>query len=220
MSGSPEALSVRGSELAAAGYVHYGCGLCAPVGWRNFDASPTLRLQRIPGVGRLVGGPQFPRNIEFGDVTGCLPVASDSCGAVYCSHVLEHLSLDDLRAALAETHRILRKGGVFRLVVPDLEHAISVYLGDGSADAALRFMKGTMLGTETRSRGAMGLLREWLGNSRHLWMWDYKSLERELMDAHFLAIRRAQFGDAADPAFRAVEEESRWEGGLGIEARK
>ncbi|MCI5142460.1 MAG: methyltransferase type 11, partial [Candidatus Electrothrix sp. ATG1] len=29
-------------------FIHYGCGLSAPESWLNFDASPTLRLQRIP----------------------------------------------------------------------------------------------------------------------------------------------------------------------------
>jgi hypothetical protein len=29
-------------------YVQYGCGYSAPNSWVNFDASPTLRFERIP----------------------------------------------------------------------------------------------------------------------------------------------------------------------------
>ena len=84
----------------------------------------------------------------------------------------------------------------------------------------LWLMKHTMLGKEKRSRGGMEFFRELLGNSRHLWMWDYKSLARELNRVGFTNIRRAWFGDASDAAFRAVEEESRWESALGIESKK
>lgn len=32
-------------------FVQYGCGLAAPDGWINFDASPRLRFERLPGAG-------------------------------------------------------------------------------------------------------------------------------------------------------------------------
>jgi hypothetical protein len=51
-------------------------------------------------------------------------------------------------------------------------------------------------------------------------MWDYPSLERELDKSGFGQIRRAEFGDAEDPRFAEVEEESRWANCLGIECRK
>ncbi|HEX6859864.1 MAG TPA: hypothetical protein VF138_06660, partial [Caulobacteraceae bacterium] len=58
-------------------YVQYGCGLSAPDGWLNFDASPTLRLQRLPLVGRLLtrGRVRFPEAVRYGDITRGLPLA-------------------------------------------------------------------------------------------------------------------------------------------------
>src|SRR5712691_5357503 len=104
-------------------YVHYGSGWCAPPNWRNFDASPTLRFERIPVIGRLYtkNATRFPENIEYGDIVKGLPIEDESCKAIYCSHVLEHLSLEDFRVALRNTHKLLRKDGVFRFVMPDLE---------------------------------------------------------------------------------------------------
>ena len=32
-------------------YVQYGCGWNAPRGWRNFDASPNLRIDHLPLIG-------------------------------------------------------------------------------------------------------------------------------------------------------------------------
>ncbi|HWA98687.1 MAG TPA: methyltransferase domain-containing protein [Pirellulales bacterium] len=204
------------------GYVQYGCGLSAPESWTNFDASPTLRLQRIPIAGSLLTrrGPKFPKNVRYGDIVRGLPIEPGSCNAIYCSHVLEHLSLEDLRIALRHTYRYLKPGGVFRFVLPDLEHLARQYLASTAAQPAIQFMEDAHLGCQHRARGLGGMAREWLGNSRHLWMWDYRSLVPELERAGFQAIHRAAFGDSSDPHFRDIEDEGRWTGCLGVECRR
>lgn len=203
-------------------YVQYGCGCSAPSSWRNFDASPTLRFERLPLIGRLYtrNAVRFPENVEYGDIVKGLPVHDDSGKAVYCSHVLEHLSLEDFRTALVNTHRILEKGGIFRLVVPDLEYYVKTYCSDSSQEAAISFMKETCLGMETRSRSLKGFIFQWLQNSQHLWMWDFKSMVAELDKAGFVEIRRARLGDSSEPMFKEVEHESRWTNCLGMECRK
>jgi hypothetical protein len=205
--------------MATTAYVQYGCGLSAPQGWLNFDASPTLRVQRLPLVGFLgaTGGPVFPPSVRYGDIVKGLPVEAGCCRAVYCSHVLEHLSLTDLRMALVNTRRVLAAGGLFRLVVPDLRVAAQRYVADLSDTAASRFMTETFLGVAERPKGVRGLLRSWLGNSHHLWMWDYPSLSRELATAGFRDIRPASIGDSGEPMFAAVEVASRWIEAVGIE---
>ncbi|GBF53836.1 hypothetical protein N0824_01693 [Microcystis sp. 0824] len=203
-------------------YVQYGCGWSAPSQWRNFDASPTLRFERMPLIGRLYTKNQsrFPSNVEYGDIVKGLPVSPDSCAGVYCSHILEHLSLGDFRAALRNTKEILRPNGIFRLVLPDLEHSIIKYNKNASAEAASEFMRETSLGHENRARGLKSIITTWLGNSQHLWMWDYKSIAAELKDAGFIEIRRAFFGDSSDPFFNTVEDKGRWDNCLGVECRK
>src|SRR5882724_7131927 len=46
----PAAAAANTPSLSAE-YVHYGCLFCAPESWLNFDASPTLRFERIPILG-------------------------------------------------------------------------------------------------------------------------------------------------------------------------
>jgi len=98
------------SKVLKNGFVQYGCGFSVAEGWRNFDASPTLRLERLPVVGRFVVGnmARFPDIVEYGDICKGLPVAANSCEAIYCSHVLEHLSLEDFRLALQNTYEHLK----------------------------------------------------------------------------------------------------------------
>jgi SAM-dependent methyltransferase len=204
-------------------YVNYGCGYgdktCAPEGWLNFDASPTLRIQRMPLIGRLAPAP-FPANARFGDIRKGLPVADGSVDAVYCSHVLEHLALEDFRNALKNTFRILRPGGVFRLVLPDLKLLAREYVASDKPDAAMQFMAASNMGRPWRPKGLMGLMRSWLGNSEHQWMWDYQALAMELGKAGFVSTRPAVLGDSGDVMFAKVESENRWNGALGMQTQR
>ena len=202
--------------------VQYGCGFSAPNGWRNFDASPTLMFERLPVVGKLYSrnAARFPKNVEYGNIVCGLPIADESAHAVYCSHILEHLSLQEFRISLKETYRMLTPSGVFRLVVPDLEAAIIGYVNNSSNSAALEFMSETKLGKEGRPRRLRSFIIDWLGNSQHLWMWDYKGLESELSNTGFRNIRRASYGDSFEVRFKEVENHDRWHNCLGIECIK
>jgi SAM-dependent methyltransferase len=175
----------------------------------------------LPVIGRLARQKvKFPRNARYGDIRIGLPVPESSCVAVYCSHTLEHLALDDAKRAIRNTFKLLRSGGTFRFVLPDLEALARAYLSSTEHHAASDFMASSYLGMKSRPVGLAGLARQWLGNSSHLWMWDYKGIVPELEAAGFREVRRAQFGDWADARFQDVEEPSRWENCLGVECRR
>ncbi len=207
--------------------MQYGCGFSAPAGWQNFDVSPTLRMQRFPLLGALLRPmmrTRWPRNVRHGDIIKGLPgVAPGSCAGVYCSHVLEHLALEDCRQALRQSHRILSQEGTFLLVVPDLGGLIQGYneaTAKGDAEAAIRLVRYTLMGHERRVRGLKGFVQSYFGNAHHLWMWDEAAMRQELAQAGFSQVRRVQFGETPDAKFREVEEESRFKGALALEARK
>ncbi len=203
-------------------YVHYGCGFDAPDGWINYDASPTLLFEKIPLLGHFYtkNKRRFPRNVLWGDIVRGLPHKKESVQGIFCSHILEHLSLEDCREAIRKTHEYLIPGGIFRLVVPDLEHAIQQYLKDPTPEASDHFMRNTMLGTVSRGNFVRRMMVFVLGNSKHQWMWDEKALKEELKAAGFQKIRRASYGDSEDKRFVDVEKEDRFLNCLAIQAVK
>lgn len=203
-------------------YVQYGCGWSAPSGFRNFDSSPTLRFERLPIIGRLYtkNETRFPENVEYGDIVKGLPIDICSVKGIYCSHVLEHLSLDGFRTALRNSFILLRPRGVFRFVLPDFEYSIRRYLDNQSSDAAITFLIETGLGQTHRVSNLSGYVKSFFGNSQHLWMWDYKAVEQELNATGFVGIRRAYFGDSLDEKFKEVEDIERWDNCLGFECLK
>jgi hypothetical protein len=203
--------------------LHYGCGLHAVDDWMNCDASLTLRLQSLPVVGpiaRKLIAPEFPAGAEYGNIVSGLRLPPNSCDAIYCCHVLEHLSLVEARRALQNTYSYLKPGATFRMVVPDLEQQVSAYLKDEEPSAASNFLRYTFLGREDRPRGIIGFLRTYLGHSHHLWMWDFESLADELQRIGFKSIRRYEFGDVHAPDFVEVEVKARFEWSLAIECKK
>lgn len=220
----PAAVAPAVARIPVSRYIQFGCGTCAPPSWRNFDAGPAFWLERhLPILKPALlkrGFPLYPVNIEYGNVIKGLPVPAGSAEAVYCSHVLEHLALDELRATLRNVLTYLKPGGTFRFVLPDLESLVRDYVRSSDAEAASRFMRESYLGVDSQGRGLSRLLRMVFGRSAHLWMWDEKSMTRELTDAGFTAIRRAQMGDNPDPQFTAVEDAGRWDNCLGMECRR
>ena len=204
-------------------FTQFGCGLCAPSRWLNFDASPAMRLQRLPLVGNLVPSGEFgryPSNVQYGDIVKGLPIADSSVELLYCSHVLEHITLEELRMALKNCYRHLQIGGIFRLVLPDLEIMAKNYINVIEPDAAHEFMRLTYLGKETRKRDLISFIKDWLAGNNHLWMYDYNSLSAELQTAGFKNIRRAKFGDSDIELFNDVEDSDRWTLELGIQCQK
>ena len=72
-------------------------------------------------------GPSSP-SVKKANLLGRLPLKDGSVGLVYSSHFLEHVPRSSVPAILAECYRVLKPGGVIRLVLPDLENIAREYL--------------------------------------------------------------------------------------------
>jgi len=121
--------------------LNLGCGtkVSSSPGVLNIDWSIYLRLKKSRVLramaplfvrgDRLDRFRRLPDNIMVHNLAQPLPFAADSVDVVYHSHLLEHLDRDTARAFLLEVKRVLRPGGIQRIVVPDMERACSTYIG-------------------------------------------------------------------------------------------
>ena len=90
--------------------VNIGCGEVFHPDWTNLDVCPSdAAVQRW----------DIRRGFPFGD---------EKVDACYASHVLEHLARANARQFILECFRVLKPGGIIRLVVPDLEAIARQYL--------------------------------------------------------------------------------------------
>jgi SAM-dependent methyltransferase len=146
------------------------------------------------------------------DLRKGIPFDTGTIDAVYHSHVLEHIDREHIPGFLAEIRRVLRPGGVHRIVVPDLELVGRAYVasldaalagtGDSAAHDAHDAHDATVSALLEQSvrRAAAGsseqrparrrLENAVLGDARkrgetHQWMWDRVNLSQALLEAGF-----------------------------------
>lgn len=140
------------------------------------------------------------------DLRKGIPFADGVADAVYHSHLLEHLDRDAVPGFLAEVKRVLKPGGIHRIVVPDLEVDARAYVAsleaalagkESAADheQAVRVLIEQMVRREAYwTAQRTGVRRKVenavLGDARkrgetHQWMWDRVSLPAELLAAGF-----------------------------------
>jgi len=62
------------------------------------------------------------------NLLGGLPFENDLFDGIYSSHFLEHLSIEQARFVIIDAKRVLKKNGILRIVVPDLENICREYL--------------------------------------------------------------------------------------------
>ena len=125
--------------------INIGCGLSGAPGWCNIDNSPTIPLSRLK-LGRLLfPTPAWPKDVRRHDVKKGLPFAEQSVSCIYSSHTFEHFSWAESLAVAKECFRVLRPGGVLRVVVPDLQLIAREYLRDSDPMASHRFVDRLLL---------------------------------------------------------------------------
>ena len=221
--------------IPTSDHLHLGCGQTAAAGWLNVDGSWQVALARRPVLKRLLvvtrvlprSQAEIPwdRHVVRLNLTGSLPFPDDSFRAVYSSHTLEHLYRNDARAVLQECHRVLKRGGVCRIVVPDLESIVRRYIcarESGQPEAANRLMGELRVHDEARRTGPIGLYYRLTAFHQHKWMYDAASLSRMFVDAGFRDVHQAEYLKSGITRIAEVEHAGRILDGQGvaIEGRK
>jgi len=134
-------------------YLNLGCGDCYFDHWMNCDFLPKPCVKAI--------------NLSKG-----LPFENDSFDVSYSSHILEHFDPKVGERFIAEQKRVLKVGGVIRVVVPDLELICRRYISEideienNSSEKNfrnLKWMKLELLDQMTRSVSG-GQMRETLNS--------------------------------------------------------
>lgn len=93
-------------------FLNVGCGR------RFYQGEPWVNLDVTPA----------DASVTPWDVRAGFPMDANTLDAVYLSHVLEHFPEEEGGRLAAECHRVLKPGGILRVVVPDLEGICREYL--------------------------------------------------------------------------------------------
>jgi predicted SAM-dependent methyltransferase len=201
--------------------LNLGCGSQVVDGWVNVDYALGARLARIPffrAINRKARLFDLDWNdrIFIHDLAQRFPWHDDSIDLIYSSHTLEHFTREDGRAFLKECCRVLRKGAIIRIVVPDLSHVVSEYsLGRIRADEFVEKLDVLYRRSRSPIRTKLGPFLQ----SPHKCMYDEGNLLTVLRELGFMAEGKKPF-DSNIADILQLELASRTEHAVIVEGRK
>lgn len=109
--------------------LNLGCGDQTPEGWINVDYAWGAKIAKIPifnGLG--LTNLKWDKKIIIHNLLKHFPWENESIDVVYSSHTLEHFTREDGFRFLNECYRVLKNGGIIRIIVPDLKAFTLEYL--------------------------------------------------------------------------------------------
>ncbi len=210
--------------------LNLGSGRRVILGWINVDIHPLIPISKIPGatwllfkfgvIGEGAYRMKWPKNTLWHDIRKGLPYDDNTADYMYASHFFEHVKEEEAEKILRECHRVLRPGGVLRIVIPDLELLAKKYVaGDKAFFEKIkpgRHITGAFL--DLLNFYPSKLSRRVISGQHHLWMHDFSSLSALLQKVGFGKIERKQFRETKIPDIPSFEVEIPFN--LYVEAQK
>ncbi len=239
--------------------LNLGCGTKTSdhPGVVNIDWSIYLRLKQLKIfsliIPLLVGKKRAAKycalsdNVVVHNLARGIPFESNTVDVVYHSHILEHFDRDYSELFMLEAMRVLKKGGIHRVVVPDLELICKEYLDHidlccdhpterSRHDDFIANLIEQSVRREASGTGMQKPLRRFienvvLGDARkrgetHQWMYDRINLSHLMVKTGFRDVSRMTFEASAIPDWNKYrldcnEDGSQYkEKSLYMEARK
>ncbi|HEY2797839.1 MAG TPA: methyltransferase domain-containing protein [Thermoanaerobaculia bacterium] len=172
---------MRHPEPARGPRLHLGAGDHRLEGWLNAD---------------LLGSSAVDLRA---DCAGPLPFRDGAVAFIHCEDLLEHLDLAGGKTLLAECFRILKPGGVLRLLTPDLERLIhSVY--ERRDPRHLRWCADRLSADGPCEALNMHLRM----NGEHRFVYDSSRL-REVLGGLGFSVRRVRWNRSSHPELRFLD---------------
>jgi len=205
--------------------INLGCGLDNPANWLGIDGGAYVVMQSIPTpILRLVYRFTTARKsycedeyihrirrikVLHHDLGYGIPFADSSVPAIYTSHLLEHVTRIDAQRLMKECLRVLKPGGMVRIVVPSLEKQV-----DKMREAVSCYERGDLQPIqEYLTSNVVGYNNAY---NNHRWMYNFRDLSDLLQRVGFIDITERLFREGNFPDLTQIETR----GGVIIEALK
>lgn len=177
--------------------VNLGSGPSGKKGWINYDWGllPFLNKYGLIKLAVFFGFIdksyliKWPK-IYLVDIRKKLPLADSSVDFVYCSHVLEHFKPNIIDKVLGESRRILKKNGILRVVIPDIEYILKNYKN------AKQFNE-YVFGYDKEKKYKFSMFIR-----GHEWMMDKEEIKNKLIKAGFRKIKFTRITKLDLPVYR------------------
>jgi predicted SAM-dependent methyltransferase len=175
--------------------LHIGGGWQLLEGWLNID------VDLIPGVMRM-------------NATRRFPFADETFQYVYSEHMIEHVPYKKGAYMLQECYRVMRRGGVIRVITPDLSAILGLHSRERSAEQEryLHWFCQTFVPERAPSSASAinAMFRLW----GHQFIYDDQTLADAMRFAGFNSVIRCPISHSGHPDLQNLANEQRYPEGL------
>ncbi len=160
--------------------INIGCGASNVSGWEGVDVVPS------PGVTCVW------------DCRTSLPFANESANGIFTEHFIEHIDFyQEAPLLFKDIYRILKKGAVVRIIVPDAQKYVEAYQKEGwEALAQVRpLLKNNVDSYSKNTMHTKMELVNWIFRQEyeHKFAYDFESLKYVLNQAGFKTVLKQDF---------------------------
>jgi len=165
--------------------LNVGCGTDYKEGWINIDNNSDYNIIKL----------------DFNwDLRNPLPFPAGSVDYIFNEHFMEHLTPEEGVRANQDFLRVLKKGGVLRIAMPNLEESVALYK-DKNWRKHTVFKNHGLSFVQTRAE-LLNMAVRWWG---HMWLYDWEEMERRLREAGATKIKRMKQGVSKHKALNGLE---------------
>lgn len=184
-------------------------------GWISIDNLWNIKISRYPLlkfifyklniISKKTYNTQWDKRTVKHDIRKRLPFTENAVDYAYSSHVTEHFTQDDALIICQNVHKVLKAGGIFRLVVPDeLKFFVSKYIesdvdyySSKAEPVANQFLYAIKSSTEGKTNSKFldrkskdpknppSFIELLFMGPSHKWLYDSNSLKHLLVSAGF-----------------------------------
>lgn len=176
-------------------YLHLGCGNNYLKGYVNADFFSKGMFKKNKTGHRLEW---------YLDMRYPLRCNDSVFDGVYTEHTIEHLYPGEVYMLMRELYRVMKKGAVIRITVPDLERYIKYYNGQ---------IEDEILSKEYDARygGGCVAIRNMAQNYSHLSLWDYNCLANLMNEIGFKEVKQMSYCVTGDKRLCLDKKNRSWE---------
>ena len=144
--------------------VHFGCGHYRLSGWINVDLDRSCKLDLVA------------------DLRQNLPFKSRSIDYIHSEDFVDQLELEKAYHFFEECHRILKEGGVMRVLTPDLHQFAKRYI---QGDKGLLKLWDEQIGVPLKTRNLCEVFNLGMRLGGHTFLYDEETLAYVLKECGF-----------------------------------
>ena len=188
-------------------YIFNGHLICNLKISRYFKRNNIKKLQI--GGGKHIKEGWLNGDILIGDIyfnaSNKFPIKSNSFDYIFAEQFLEHLNFKSGKFCLEECYRVLKPGGLLRIVTPDLKGLFKIY---EDKNIVVKSEEVLERHRKNHNKDCLNLCHFLNDNFRmwgHSFIYDIETLEKLFLSIGFQDIKHVKFGTSEHPELNGLE---------------